>query len=167
MLVRKVCIGLAVGLVSELALAGPAVFPHRSQAANPATVALAGNEDLVDQLTLQQRRVWLALQRRDADAFKKLVPVDFAGINRNGVRYGRDDGLQFIARYKIAKFDLSDIRVQSVTRDAAILTYHVKYQIASVGGDEIVDLAMRNVAVFARRDGKWYCVFGEETPAGG
>ncbi len=107
MLARKVCIGVAVGLVSGLALAGAALFPHRSQAANPETVALPDNEDLRDELTLQQRRVWRTLQRRDADAFKELVPVDFTGINRNGARYGRDDGLQFIGRYRIANFDLS------------------------------------------------------------
>ena len=80
------------------------------------------------------------------------------------MRYGRDEGLQFITRYKVASFDLSDIRVQSVNRDTAVLTYQVKYQIASISGDEIIDLSMRNVAVFARRESKWYCVFGQETP---
>ncbi len=157
-----------VTFVFALALAGAGKYLRSTGAADTAsgTSASVDEEDLRDELTLQQKRVWRALQRRDADAFRQLVPVDFVGINRDGVRYGRDDGLHFIAGYKIANFDLSDVRVQSVSRDAAILTYNVKYQIASIGGDEILDLSMRNVAVFAQRDRKWYCVFGQETPVG-
>lgn len=157
-----------VSFVSALALAGAGIYPSSNRAADATTgtAAPVDEEDLRDELTLQQKRVWRALQRRDAEAFRQLVPADFVGINRDGVRYGREEGLQFIAGYKIASFDLSDVRVQSVNRDAAVLTYHVKYRIASIGGDEILDLSMRNVAVFARRDSKWYCVFGQETPVG-
>jgi hypothetical protein len=154
-------------LVLGLVLAGSALLTHRSEAADPAAIgrtAPANDEDLRDELTLQQKRVWRALQKQDAKAFKELVPADFAGINRNGVRYGRADGLQFMAHYKIATFNLFDIKVQEVNRDAAVLTYRVQYQIASNRGDEIVDLSTINVAVFARRDGKWYCVLGQETP---
>ena len=159
-------VALVLLLLLGVALAGAWPLTDRSQAADPATsrAAPADDEDLRDELTLQQKRVWRALQKQDVKAFKELVPADFAGINRNGVRYGRDDGLQFMAHYKIATFNLSDIKVQEVNRDAAVLTYRVQYQIASNGGEEIVDLSMINVAVFARRDGKWYCVFGQETP---
>jgi hypothetical protein len=166
--IRKGCITLVVGFVAGLAFAAAALLPDRCQAGNPptATAPSVKDEALREDLSTQQKRVWQALQQRDADSFKKLVPADFAGINRNGVRYGRDDGLQFLTHYRIAKFALSDIRVQSVSRDTANLTYQVQYQIASVGGDEILDLATRNVAVFARRNGTWYCVFGQETPVG-
>jgi hypothetical protein len=159
-------VALVLLLVPGLVLAGSALPTHRSEAADPATArtAPADDEDLRDELTLQQKRVWRALQKQDVKAFKELVPADFAGINRNGVRYGREDGLQFMAHYKIAMFNLSDIKVHEVNRDAAVLTYRVQYQIASNAGDEIVDLSTINVAVFARRDAKWYCVFGQETP---
>jgi hypothetical protein len=160
---------LMLFLLIGLALAGTSPLTHRSQAADPPTgrTAPTDDEDLRDELTLQQKRVWRALQKQDAQAFKELVPADFAGINRNGVRYGREDGLQFLAHYKIARFKLSDIKVHEINRDAAVLTYRVDYQIASNRGDEMVDLSMMNVAVFARRNGKWYCVFGQETAVRG
>jgi hypothetical protein len=166
LLVRKLCVALVLAPVLGLVLVGAALFTHRSQAAEPATArtAPADDTDLRDELALQQKGVWRALQTQDVKAFKELVPADFAGINRNGVRYGREDGLQFMARYKITTFNLSDIKVQEVNRDAAVLTYRVQYQIASNGADEIVALSTINVAVFTRRDGKWYCVFGQETP---
>jgi len=167
--VHKLRVPWVLLLVLGLALAGAPPLTHCIQAADPPTgrTAPADDEDLRAELTLQQKRVWRALQKQDANAFKELVPADFAGINRNGVRYGRADGLQFIAHYKIATFKLSDVTVHRINRDAAVLTYRVDYQIASHASDEIVDLCMRNVAVFARRDGKWYCVFGQETAVRG
>jgi hypothetical protein len=163
---RKVRAALVLLVVVGMVLASASLLTHRSQAAAPAVpcTAPADDEDLREELTLQQKRVWRALQKQDVKAFKELVPADFAGINRNGLRYGRADGLQFMAHYKIATFNLSESKVQEVNRDAAVLTYRVQYQIASNAGNEIVELSVINVAVFARRDGKWYCVFGQETP---
>jgi hypothetical protein len=160
---------LVLLLLLGLALAGASPLPHCTQAADARTsrTAAGDDEDLRDELTLQQKRVWRALQKQDAKAFKDLVPADFAGINRNGVRYGREDGLQFMAHYKIATFRLFDIKVQQIGRDAAVLTYRVDYQIASNAGNEIADLSMINVAVFARRHDKWCCVFGQETAVRG
>jgi hypothetical protein len=122
----------------------------------------------VEDLTLQQKRVWRALQKQDAQAFKELVAPEFLGINYQAVRYTRDDGLNFIAHYKMTQFTLSDVKALRLSRDSAVLTYRVKYQGVSIGGDDAFDRCMINSAVLVRREGKWQTILGQETwdPAG-
>jgi hypothetical protein len=139
-----------------------------AQAPAPATTAQTKAPSMMagsasdDALVANERKMFAALEKNDADAFKALVTADGMSADANGFMK-ISDFLPMIATMKMTDWKINDPHVIHVDANPAIVTY--TWTGMATMGDQTFDKPTYISTVWAKRGGKWLAVYHQETEA--
>ena len=112
-----------------------------------------------------EKRIWEAHTKQDIDAFKSLLADDFTGTDIRGESYTKEDALNYVATYRVVDPVLTNARVVVLNATSAIVTYEIRYKVASPDGQQVETVPPRQATTaWAMRDGKWWYVYCEAKP---
>jgi RNA polymerase sigma factor (sigma-70 family) len=112
-----------------------------------------------------EKRIWEAHTKQNIDAFKSLLADDFAGTDIRGESYTKEDALNYVATYRVVDPVLTKARVVLLNATSAIVTYEIRYKVASPDGKKVEIVPPRQATTaWAMRDGKWWYVYCEAKP---
>jgi RNA polymerase sigma factor (sigma-70 family) len=157
---------LALGLlgVGLALLTAPSRVSAPVEQARGAEAWAAGDEagKLRDSLLALERAGWEALKKPDVEAVAARTADDFVAILADGKRLDRKEFLRELRRAKVKKYELSDARLTTPGKEAAVLTYRARAEYTYRGVAVREDLWVSST--WARRGGKWVGVAYQETP---
>jgi RNA polymerase sigma factor (sigma-70 family) len=168
---------LKAAVVLTLALAAlgicPSVLPYRTLADEPPPPASRSALSRQDQGNLKEtvlaleKRIWEAHTRQDVDAFKNLFADDFAGTDVRGNSYTKKGVLGYVATHRVVDPIMKKARVVVLNTTSAIVTYEIRYKVASRDGQKLETVPPRQATTaWAMRDGKWWYVYCEAKELG-
>jgi RNA polymerase sigma factor (sigma-70 family) len=165
---------LAAALVAGACLGGGLVLREqptrtgehanrRPESASQAERAETNTAQLQDKLLTLEKQILDALKKQDPDALKRMTAADFAAVLSDGKRFDRDGviALWESMHFRLQDYSLEDVRLIRITTEAAVLTYREKAAYTIHGMLMSQDLCVSST--WARRDGKWWNVFYQET----
>jgi hypothetical protein len=119
------------------------------------------------ELTDLEQQYWQAIKDRNADAAMHLSDDPCIVTGAQGV--GRIDrqslaGMLKAAQYTLHDFKLSDVQVQRLSNDVAVLAYKVHEELTVDGKPVSLDAA--DASTWVRRNGRWVCALHTESLAG-
>ena len=124
------------------------------------------DEGAVREIQQANRMLNEAFARRDAATIRRLVTDDHIAITPYyGGALAMGDQLKNLADLLVPDYQASDVKVNLLTKDAALVTYSVKQK----GTYKGMPVAPRNyvAAVWVNKEGKWREVSYQETPLDG
>lgn len=98
-----------------------------------------------------EKIVWDLFSIRNFDGFATLLAPEFLEVEADKV-YTKDESVKALSDFPASKFELSDWKTVKLDDDAALVVYTAKFK----GGP---GMGERHSTIWARRDGKWLCVF--------
>jgi uncharacterized protein (TIGR02246 family) len=120
-----------------------------------------------DDLVRLETRFWQAMVDKDPDAALKLVNDPCIVTGAQGVaRIGKDKFAQLMkgGEWTLHKFELSDVEVQQLTDDVAVIGYKVREEL-TVGGDKVV-MEAADASTWVKANGGWLCAMHTESLIG-
>jgi uncharacterized protein (TIGR02246 family) len=120
-----------------------------------------------DDLVKLETRFWQAMMDKDADAALKLVNEPCIVTGAQGVaRIGKDKFAQLMkgGEWTLHKFELSDVEVQQLTDDVAVIGYKVREEL-TVGGEPVV-MEAADASTWVKANGGWRCAMHTESLVG-
>jgi hypothetical protein len=112
-----------------------------------------------------EKRIWEAHANQDVHAFKSLLADDFAGTDIRGESYTKEGVLRYVATKRVVDPVLTNARVVVLNATSAIVTYEIRYKVASPDGQKVETIPPRQaITAWAMRDGKWWYVYCEAKP---
>ena len=114
-----------------------------------------------------EKQYWQAIQDKDADAAMRLSDDPCIVTGAQGVaRIDRKAlaGMLAGSSFTLHDFKLSDVQVQLLRDDVAILAYKV-HENLSVDGKPVT-IAAADASTWVRRNGRWVCALHTESIAG-
>jgi hypothetical protein len=168
MLLSKIKVAVAVLLAIGALGIGASGLPYRTAAAEPPSPesksAARGQDDgnLKETVLALEKRIWEAHTKQDVITFKNLLADDYAGTDRRGRLSSKKEVLSWVTSFRILDPVMTNTRVVVLNATSAIVTYQIRYRIASPGGQELeAPLPAQATSGWALRDGKWWCVYSE------
>jgi hypothetical protein len=158
---------LAVGALGITAGA----LAQRTRAGEPRSPVAKSAEFRLDEVNLKEtvlaleKRIWEAHTKQDIDAFTSLLANDFTGTDIRGESYTKEDALNYVATYRVVDPIMKNARVVLLNASSAIVTYEIRYKVASPDGKKVETVPPRQATTaWAMRDGKWWYVYCEAKP---
>jgi RNA polymerase sigma factor (sigma-70 family) len=112
-----------------------------------------------------EKRLWEAHTKQDVDVFKRLLADDFTGTDIRGDSYTKEDAVNHVGTYRVVDPVLTNARVVVLNATSAIVTYEIRYKVASADGQQVETVSPRQATTaWAKRDGKWWYVYCEAKP---
>jgi len=105
-------------------------------------------------------KAWDAYKNRDAACLGALLAAEYTAVNPDGTLHLGKPTLQDIAAAPIAGYSLSDMRVEMLEADVALVTCIA--EVETPGGAR-ARLAIGEVWV--KQSGEWLCRYYQGTPA--
>jgi hypothetical protein len=127
---------------------------------NPSTLKRSGSftkPSTADTLIACENETWRLIKQKDLKRFAGYLAEDFYDIFPDGKERTKSEMLEFLSEADLKDYQLSNFRVTTLNKDAAVVTYHVDAR-ALVQGQET---SMKNSVAsgWARRRGRWLNVF--------
>jgi hypothetical protein len=116
---------------------------------------------LLEDLIRLETAVWQALADGDAGADGRLLSDDFLGVYPTGFADRKSHMEQLIDGPTVASFALHDARMLTVSESAVILSYRAEFERPTSKALEEMYVS----SLWCRRDGAWFNVFSQDTPA--
>jgi RNA polymerase sigma factor (sigma-70 family) len=166
---------LRVAVVLMLALGALGIcagaLAHRIGAAevgapvSRSAVARQDTGNLKETVLALEKRIWDAHTRQDVAAFKSLLADDFAGTDIRGDSYTKKGVLDYVTTHRVVDPVMKNARVILLNATSAIVTYEIRYKVASPNGQQVETVSPRQATTaWAMRDGKWWYVYCEANP---
>src|SRR5262245_24130844 len=96
---------------------------------------------------------------------KSLLADDFAGTDIRGESYTKEGVLNYVATHRVVDPVMTNARVVLLNATSAIVTYEIRYKVASPDGKKVETVPPRQATTaWAMRDGKWWYVYCEAKP---
>jgi hypothetical protein len=123
--------------------------------------------NLEQELVGLETKFWQAMTDRDTAAALRLTADPCVVTGAQGV--GRMDHKTFAkvmdgGTWTVKAFAFSDIKVESVSNDVAVIAYKVKEDLTVDG--KPVSFEAADASTWVRRDGSWVCVLHTESVLG-
>ncbi|HXG11528.1 MAG TPA: nuclear transport factor 2 family protein [Gemmataceae bacterium] len=116
------------------------------------------------ELAALEKQVWDAWVRQDADALKNLLAEDYQEIGSPaGPHVARAQALESLANLRIFKYDVDNLELLSLSKDAALLTYRATV-VGSFRGQNLSPGRYNVSSAWVNRDGKWLSALRQWTP---
>ena len=119
---------------------------------------------LLEDLIRLEIVVWQALADGDAAADGRMLSDDFFGVYPTGFADRKSHMEQLIDGPTIASFALHDARMLTVSESAVILSYRAEFKRPTPNAVSASE-EMYVSSLWCRRDGAWFNVFSQDTPA--
>src|SRR5262249_15752843 len=173
MLLDKLKVVVAVLLAVGALGIGATALPHAIFAADPppavskSAVPGPDQDNLKETVLALEKRIWEAHTKQDVNTFKNLLADDYAGTDRRGRLSSKKEVLSWVTSFRVLDPVMTNTRVVVLNATSAIVTYEIRYRIASPGGQELeTPLPAQATSGWAVRDGKWWCVYSEASALG-
>ena len=115
-----------------------------------------------------ENKFWKSLVEQDLDTALDLLTEPAVIVGTHGAMQFDHAGYRTMAQKGptvLAAFELSDMQVVFPNDSTAVLTYHVKQEVAQRGQDQRDIQEMNDSSTWVMTDGEWRCVMHTETPA--
>jgi len=145
-------------MVNQTPPAGPASSPQAATHASPAAAAGVKPSETTSDVTANEKMVWDAIKRKDANAFANFLTEDSIEVEPIGV-YDKSGSVKGITMVDASKVTLSDFKTLKLNDNATLVTYLVKGP-----SPDFEKLGERHSTVWINRGGKWLAAFHEGTP---
>src|SRR5262249_19814064 len=114
-----------------------------------------------------EKRMWEAHTTQDIDAVKALLADDYVGRDTRGGTETKARNLNGMANFRAVDPQMKNAKVVVLNATGVIVTYEIRYQIATPSGQLLETVPPRQVtSAWAMRDGKWWCVYAEASVLG-
>jgi RNA polymerase sigma factor (sigma-70 family) len=134
-------------------------------AASRSAVPRQDEGNLKETVLALEKRIWEAHAKQDVNAFKSLLANDFAGTDIRGERYTKEGVLHYVATNRVVDPVMKNARVVLLNATSAIVTYEIRYKVASPDGQKVETVPPRKATTaWAMRNGKWWYVYCEAKP---
>jgi hypothetical protein len=173
MLLNKLKVAVAVLLAIGALGIGASGLPYRTAAAEPPSSPSKSAVPSQDQVNLKEtvlaleKRIWEAHTSRDLDAVAALLADDYVGSDSRGRAETKKINLDWMVNFRVVDPEMKNAKVVVLNSNSAIVTYEIRYKIASPGGQLLEIVPPRQMtSAWAQRGGKWWCVYGEASVLG-
>ena len=122
----------------------------------------APTDSMQDQIVAKEREELDALKTGNIAAFANLLADEAVFLNPHGPS-PKADVVKHIADFKLLDYTIEDVRYVAVGPKTGLIIYKLT-QKAAANGQEFTSKAHIS-ALWTERDGKWLCLFSQETPA--
>ena len=132
-----------------------------------ATVLLAGGnpvdaDALRQQVVSKEREELEAVKRGDSTTFSALIADDAVFVDPRGTA-GKAEVVKNTAEFKLLEYSMDEIRFVPVSSTSGLVAYKLTEKGVSHGHEFSGEVHAS--ALWVERDGKWVCIFSQETPA--
>lgn len=117
---------------------------------------------LQQKIIAKEHEEFEALKAGNFAAFGDLFAEDAVFLDPHGFA-DKAEVLQHTADFKVIDYAMDDVKVIPLSQDSGLIAYKLTQKISS-HGKEFSTQAFAS-AVWSERNGKWVCVFTQETPA--
>ncbi|MEO1789661.1 MAG: nuclear transport factor 2 family protein [Pseudomonadota bacterium] len=118
------------------------------------------DQALTPELLAQERAVWDALVRGDAQTDAAALSDDFTGVYPDGI-FGKPAHVaQLAAGPTVADYTLSEVQSRPLGPNHALLIYHATYRRPGAAATE----AMYVSSIWQRSGHGWINIFSQDTP---
>jgi Domain of unknown function (DUF4440) len=127
-------------------------------------VALAGADadSMRDQIVASERAGLECLKRGDLATFGNMTAADAVFVDDHGPAT-KAEVMEHTAGFRLTDYSMEDIRFVPVSADAGVISYKITESGNSHGRDFTARVYISSL--WARREGKWVCLFSQETAA--
>lgn len=115
-----------------------------------------------------EKKFWQSMVDQDTDtALDMLMEPSLMVSTHGAMKFGHDEYRQMAEQGSmvIKAYELSDMEVIFPNDETAVLTYHVKQEMASRGEKKTLKQEMNDTSTWIRSGDRWRCVMHTETPA--
>jgi hypothetical protein len=114
-------------------------------------------------MIVNEKKTWETLQKKDYDAFDKLLASEYTEVRDDGV-FDKAGTLVSVKDLSITDVTYSDWKTMSISRNAYAITYTVTVK-GSVKGQAFPPDPYHAASAWVHRDGQWLAIYYQETPA--
>lgn len=123
--------------------------------------------DLKAELVAMENKYWRAMQDKDVAAALEMtadpcIVTGAQGVSR--ISKAQYEKMMTGAKWTLNAFALSDIEVEQISDDVAIVGYKVREELTIDG--KALTLEAADASAWVRRNGRWVCALHTESPAG-
>ena len=118
-------------------------------------------ESMQQQIVAKEREELEALKTGDANAFANLIADEAVFADSRGTA-GKAEVVQHISDFKLKEYSIEDVKFVAVSETSGVIAYKLTQSGTSHGHDFTAHATAS--ALWTRRDGKWLCLFSQETP---
>jgi hypothetical protein len=125
-------------------------------------VSTSNAESLQQQIVAKEREELDALKSGRLDLFASLLADEAIFLNPHGPS-PKAEVVKHVADFKLLDYSMEDVRFVPVADKTGLIIYKLTQKGAS-GGREFVSTVFVS-ALWTERQGKWLCLFSQESPA--
>lgn len=129
----------------------------------PFDAGVARQDSLEETLLSQERKIIEAIQQKDTKTLEAMLADEAFAVTPGGGRQSGAQMLESLDEVTLAEYRISEVKSVQVSKDVGILTYKFTWS-GSRGGENVHETTVFATSTWARRDGRWTCVFYQETP---
>ena len=117
---------------------------------------------LREQLLAQERAELDSLKTGDLRAFAALLADDAVFVDEHGPA-GKAEVVKHAAGFRLREYTMAGVKVVPLSADGGLIIYTLSESGTSHGAKFAARVHVS--AMWLKRDGRWMCVFSQETPA--
>jgi uncharacterized protein (TIGR02246 family) len=119
-------------------------------------------DSMQQQIVAKEREELDALKTGDTKTFASLLADEAMFVDARGTA-GKAEVVSHVTDFRLLEYSIEDVRFVQLSEKSGIIAYKL-IQKGSSHGHEFT-ATVRASAVWVEREGKWVCVFSQETPA--
>ncbi|HEX8338248.1 MAG TPA: nuclear transport factor 2 family protein, partial [Pyrinomonadaceae bacterium] len=112
-------------------------------------------------LEARERAAYDAMKAKNWDAFAALLADDFVAVGSDGT-HNKAETVEYLKKYDLTEYTLSDVRFLKVDADLALLTYTMTDK-STYEGKPSPGKPVRSSSAWVNRGGKWLNVYHQES----
>jgi uncharacterized protein (TIGR02246 family) len=121
-------------------------------------------KDVAKEVEAAVQAIQTAFNKGDVDTVKRLMAPDHVSTLTYARFSNAADQLKVLSDWKFSQYQIDELKVRALTRDAALVLYDATIKGTYQGKD--VPSPVHVVEVWIKRDGRWMQASYQETPAG-
>jgi hypothetical protein len=157
---KILALGCFLVVAAACATQSPANKEVVSNANRPAEIKSAPPSEA--DMIVNEKKTWETLQKKDYDAFDKLLASEYTEVRDDGV-FDKAGILVSVKDLSITDVSYSDWKIMSISKNAYAITYTVTVK-GSVKGVAFPPDPSHAASAWVNRDGQWLAIYYQDTP---
>ena len=124
-------------------------------------VPVSAQADLLEQITAQERKRWDARKAGSTAAFADLIAEDAVFVDSRCPE-GKAAVVEHASNSKLKDYFMDNVKLVSYTATSGLITYKMTEKTIAAKNKEVASDFLVS-AFWVQRDGKWLCVFSQES----